>query len=127
MNKRAVLLAIMLVSCRTAKEARILDSPSDGGRHRAALATVTVDNMTTYRLTVAFRSAAPPVLEVIIGKVEPGVRSSLAPVPAGEPIVLIARQSDGSELVLAARSFPLDAEWTWQIPRNTTFVKPAAK
>ena len=116
---------VILLACRATNEARILDTPPDGARHRAALATVIVENGTTEQLTVAFRSATPPVLEVVMGRVEAGARTKIAPVPAGEPIILIARRPDGSELILAARSFALDAEWIWEITRQTTFAKPA--
>lgn len=100
------------------------DPPAEPGRHRAALAALTVVNRTSQALTIAFRSATPPLQEVVIGKVAPGARAQLAPIPAGEPIILVARSADGGEFALAARSFPLDAEWTWDIPRDATFTKP---
>ena len=46
------------------------------------------------------------------------------PLPAGEPIILLARTNDGRELVLAARSFPLDDEWVWEIANTAVFRQP---
>jgi hypothetical protein len=101
------------------------DAPSQPGRHRAALATVIVRNGTATLLTIAYRSAAPPVQEVVIGRAESGRSSRLAPVPAGEPIILIARRADGAQVELAARSFPLDAEWIWEIQPDAVFTRAA--
>jgi hypothetical protein len=47
--------------------------------------------------------------------------AALAPVPAGELIVLTARTDAGGELVLPPRTFAIDAEWTWEIPAGTPF------
>jgi hypothetical protein len=101
-----------------------MDPPSEAARHRAALATVVISNETGEPLTIAFQSATPPLQEVTIGRVAVGTRARMAPVPAGEPIILIARRLDGSEFRLAARSFPPDAEWTWEIPQEATFTRP---
>jgi hypothetical protein len=60
----------------------------------------------------------------VIGRAAGGARTRLAPVPAGEPIVLIARRQDGLELALAPRMFSLDAEWTWEIPNDANFTRP---
>jgi hypothetical protein len=76
-------------------------------------------------LTIAFRTATPPVQEIVIGRVEAGQRARMAPVPAGEPIIMLARRADGAEHALAARSFPLDAEWTWDIQPDAMFKTPA--
>ena len=122
--------AILLVAAQAACAGRVnppLDAPSEAARHRAALASIVVVNATTSPLTIAFRSATPPLQEVIIGRVAAGLRAALAPVPAGEPIILVAKKPDGSELQLAARSFELDAEWTWQIAGDAAFVRPTAK
>jgi len=122
-----LLTAALLGGCRTARPMEPLEVPSESERHNAALAMVSVVNGTTSQLSIAFRSANPPVQEVMIGRVPARERARLAPVPASEPIVLIARRDDGSELVLEARSFELDVEWTWEIPRGAIFVKPAGK
>jgi len=104
-----------------------LEVPSEAARHRAALATVTVSNATADTLSILFRTAPAQGREVVIGTVPPGRRVRLAPVPAGEPIVLAARKADGSELALEARSFPLDAEWLWEIAREANFKAPSAR
>lgn len=101
------------------------ETPSDATRHRAALATVVVTNATFTALTIAFRSATPPVQEIVIGRVDAGGRARLAPVPAGEPIILIARRADGSEFALPPKSLPLDVEWIWEIPQDATFTNRA--
>ena len=123
---RYLLLFGALQACASVVRAPV-DSPSEAARHKAALATVVVFNATTSDLTIAFRSASQSNQEIVIGRVGGGEKRSMAPVPAGEPIILIARTSDRSEFRLAAQSLPLDAEWVWQIPTDTRFQKPAAK
>src|SRR6476660_1957219 len=71
--------------------------PEDEARHRAALTNLVVVNRTTAALTIVFRTATPPEQEVVIGTVQAGARTTVAPIPAGEPIVLIARTADGAE------------------------------
>ena len=121
---QVLLMSVLAVAC-AGRVAMPADSPSEAARHRAALATVFVANATSSTLTIAFHSANPPSQEIIIGKVQAGARARLAPVPAGEPIILLARQADGSEFVLPARSLGLDAEWTWEIAHDTKFQKAA--
>ena len=121
---RALLICLVLGGCASAKTPDALDMAAEAARHRAALAFLTVANETPVQLTIAFRTAAPPIQEVVIGRVAAGARTRLAPVPAGEPIVLIARLQDGAELTLAPRLFPLDAEWTWEIPNDANFTRP---
>jgi hypothetical protein len=96
---------------------------ADAARYRAALATVTVQNGTAHRLTIAFRPAAAPGGEVVVGEVAPASRATVAPVPAGEPIILMARTEQREELTLAPRSFALDAEWVWEIPFDARFQR----
>ena len=66
-----------------------MDSPSEAARHRAALASILVANRTALDLTIAFRSATPPSQLIIIGRVPAGEVGRTAPVPSGEPIVLV--------------------------------------
>lgn len=123
----ALLFCLLLSACALQRGTTTVDSPSEAARHRAALATVVVDNATSSALRISFRNATPPVQEITIGTAAPGVRSAMAPVPAGEPIILMARKPDGSQLVLDAQSLPLDAEWTWQIKTDAIFVKPSGQ
>lgn len=128
MNVRGfIILAGLLAACASTGPRAGPEIPAEPARHRAALATVIVSNSTLAPLTIAYRSAVSPVKEVVIGRVAGGQRIRLAPVPATEPIVMVARRADGSELVLAPRSFDVDAEWTWEIPHNATFTTPQAR
>ncbi|MGH7469938.1 MAG: hypothetical protein ACRENP_18470 [Longimicrobiales bacterium] len=119
-----LLSCTLLGSCARLTRARPPVVPQDETRHRAALAELTVFNHTDQRLTIAFRSATPPVQEVVLGAVPPATRERVAPIPAGEPIILFARKGDGSELALEPRSFPLDETWTWDIPMSAVFRQP---
>jgi hypothetical protein len=126
MMTRATLLVLglLLSSCSPLRQPAPPTVPQDSPRHRAALTPLAVFNHTDQQLTIAFRSATPPVQEVVLGVVPPAKRERLAPMPAGEPIILLARTTDGRELVLAARSFPLDDEWTWEISTTAVFRQP---
>ena len=87
------------------------------GERRAALARLVVENRSGVTLAIAFVYAAEPAGrggEVGIGSVPPGGRSELAPVPAEEPILLIAR-GDGIERRLEPRTLAIDQLWTWVI------------
>jgi hypothetical protein len=95
--------------------------PAEAARHRAALARITVVNRTTQRLAIGFRPATPPGGPIGVGSVEPGATVLLAPVPAGEPIILFARTTAGAVHELHPRSFEVDADWTWTIERNAVF------
>lgn len=80
---------------------------------RAALARVVVENRTDVRLSIGFRYAEPGN-EVGIGDVSAGARAEMAPVPALEPLVFIAR-GPGFQRQLAPRSLEIDQLWTWII------------
>ena len=124
--RRAMLLASLAVplsGCfmfsRTGKPV----VPEDEARHRAALTNLTVVNRTGSQLIIAFRAATPPEQEVVIGTVLAGARATVAPIPAGEPIVLIARTPEGGEFTLTAHSYPIDQDFMWDIPAETVFRK----
>jgi hypothetical protein len=91
-------------------------------RARAALATVHVDNRSPQRVAVFYRIAARGDAEVGIGQVAAQGFATLAPVPAGEPLRLIARVASGAELSLPARAFEVNGEWTWIIPIDAHFL-----
>jgi hypothetical protein len=93
---------------------------------RAALALVVVDNRTTQHLAIVFHPPGAPEAEVLVGRVPPGTQQPMAPIPAGEPIVLSARTAAGHVLSLPARSFRLDDEWRWVIDAGASFLPPAA-
>lgn len=97
------------------------------GERRAALARLVVDNRTGVPLAIAFLYAAAPGGpggEVGVGTAPPDARTELAPVPADEPIVLIAR-GPGFELRLEPRTLEIDQVWTW-IVRPEDGARPEA-
>jgi hypothetical protein len=96
----------------------------DPDRARAALATLHVDNQTPHELDVSYRIAGRSAARVVIGRAAPDSRAEMAPVPAGEPLILVARTSGGAELTLPPRTFAIDGAWTWRIARNARFVPP---
>jgi hypothetical protein len=116
-----LLLTMAVLAGCAAKQPRN-DAPAEAARHRAALAKVTVVNETSLLLEIAFRSAVPPVQEIVIGRVAPGSKVDMAPVPAGEPVILVARRDDGAEYHARIQSFPLDGAVVWNIPKNAIFT-----
>ena len=117
-------LVVLLAACSVLSRSEPPSIPEDEARHRAALTPLTVFNRTEQRLTIAFRGATPPAREVVLGAIPATTRDRVAPIPAGEPIILFARRDDGSELALAPRSYPTDTEWTWEIPATAVFRQP---
>lgn len=115
---------LALGACARARGPGPGDPGQEAQRHRAALAFVTVQNGTARRLQIAFRPAVGPGEDVIVGEVGPDSTASLAPVPAGEPIVLSAIDADSSRLALRPRSFDLNERWTWVIPPAADFLAP---
>lgn len=97
--------------------------PDEEARQRAALVTLVVDNRTSHELTIGYRTPNPPIQQVTIGSIAAAARRAIAPIPGGEPLVLIARRDDGAAFTLPARSFPLEGEWVWSIPVTAEFVK----
>ena len=96
----------------------------DPERARAALATLYVDNLTVMQLAISYRIAGRSDGRVGIGRVDAGSMAEMAPVPAGEPLVLVARTTAGAELTLPPRTFPIDSAWTWRIERSARFIPP---
>jgi hypothetical protein len=112
-------LAILLLAGCAAHE-RPLPREPEPARARAALATLSVENRSAEHVTVAYRIAGRPG-EVTIGQVAARTSATLAPVPAGEPLLLVARTAAGLRLTLPARAFEIDGEWTWTIAADATF------
>ena len=121
---RACVLIIAIILSGCSLRSGPPDAPSEAARHRAALAMVTVDNQTDFALSIVFRTATPPIQSVVIGRVTAAGRAQMAPIPAGEPIILVARREDGAEYQMQARSFALDADFVWEIPKDASFQKP---
>jgi hypothetical protein len=122
---RAVSLigSLSLVACVHAAERQSPRDP-DTTRARAALATLVVDNRSPEPLTVLYRHTGRAPTEVAVGQVRARSISQMAPVPAGEPLVLLARTAAGLELVLPPRSFTIDGLWTWVVPADARFTRP---
>jgi hypothetical protein len=119
-----ILLTMSVAACAQAPATLPAREP-EPARARAALAAITVDNRTAERLTILYRLTTRPETEVVIGQVPPHSRLQVAPVPAGEALVLVARTTAGAELTLDARAFAIDGEWTWAVPSGTRFEQPA--
>ena len=115
----ALLVAFAMVAGACSRGAE----PGGGGlagERRAALATLLVENRTAAPLAIAFLYAAEPGGpggEIGIGTAPAGARTVMAPVPAAEPIILIAR-GPGSEWRLPPRSLEIDERWTWVVEPN---------
>jgi hypothetical protein len=123
---RAVALGMLAISGCFAGSRTTGPTGAEPRAFGAALAHIAVVNHTPYRLTIAFRAAAGPTREVAIGSIDAGARRSLAPVPAGEALILIARAAGVGELVLDPRSFTLDQRWVWEIPADAQFRSATA-
>lgn len=91
----------------------------------AALSGLTVENGTGYELTIAYQYSTGPTTEFAVGEIEARATAEMAPIPADEPIVLVARRADGPEFRLDPQSFPAGDAWHWSIPADAVFRTPA--
>jgi hypothetical protein len=82
-----------------------------------------VHNETAMTLAVSYRTVGTAGSGVGIGSVAAGASAEMAPVPAGEPLILVARTAAGTELVLPPRTFEIDGTWDWRILRAARFVR----
>lgn len=115
--------SVLAAACASSPDAAMSGEP-EPARARAALATVFVENRTAERLTVAYRITARTGSEVVVGSVDARDVVELAPLPAGEPVILVARTNDGGQLSLAPRSFTMGTAWTWLIDADARFQPP---
>jgi hypothetical protein len=113
-----------LAACGVFQQSSPPGLPSEVAANRAALSTVIVHNNTPDTLGIFYRGTGPEDREIRIGRAIPHQTVRMAPVPAGEPILLLARRSDRAELVLPLRSYVLNAEWLWDIPATAAFKYP---
>lgn|SRR5690606_1695998 len=118
------LVFLVLAGCAARGPVVSPDAARRSNARPAALARLTVENRSGQALAIAFRPAASNGAEVVVGDVAPGANVEVAPVPAGEPIVLLARTREGAELRLPPRSFELDGAWHWVIPADAVFREP---
>lgn len=120
-----ILLATLAVpACAMgSRDGARVPAPGEGVR-RAALATITVENRTAERLWIAFHAPGTPERTIGVGVVPPLETASVAPVLAGEPIVLSARNEAGAVYRLPPRTFEVDQEWIWVIPPDAAFADP---
>jgi len=114
-----VAASMLGTACFARSEPAVPTTPPE--EYRAALTELTIVNHTDRALTIAFRVASPDTPETIVGVVAAGATARVAPVPAGEPISLVAREPGGGEFVLAPYSFPIGGAWTWEIPATAAF------
>jgi hypothetical protein len=117
-----VLLLSSAAGCASAPVTPAAREP-EPARARAALSALSVDNRTAERVIILYRLTTRPDAEVVVGQVPPQSFREIAPVPAGEPLILVARTSSGAEVALDARAFAIDGEWTWVIPADTRFTR----
>ena len=117
--------SVLCVAC-SAGAGRPAAPDPDPERARAALATLYVENQSGHQLAISYRIAGHTTGHVGIGRVDPASSAEMAPVPAGEPLILSARTPAGTELTLPPRTFPIDGAWTWHIARDARFVLPPA-
>jgi hypothetical protein len=125
MKWRLLSMIVMLLptACAAPPQTTVHRDP-EPARTRAALSTVFVENRTAHRLSIAYRLATRTGSEIVVGTAPPDSTIRLAPLPAGEPLILLARTPDGRQLTVGPRSFLLDTEWTWLIDANARFVQP---
>lgn len=119
------LAASLLLGCGVRNGAGPAEA-SDPARSGAALARVVVRNETAQPLVIAFRPAASPGGEVIVGRVGAREQVLLAPVPADEPIILLARTPERRQLQLPPRTFQIRDRWEWRIPADAPFREPSS-
>jgi hypothetical protein len=122
---RILLLVCAASACSTRTAVPTVSDP-DPERARAALATLVVENRTAERLEILYRHAGRGGAIVGVGHVAGGQTAEMAPVPAGESLVLIARTADGAELVLPPRTLAIDGSWTWLIERSARFLRDSS-
>ena len=119
---RALALAFALAGCAAAPSLGPGQPAPEAERHRAALAFLTVKNGISRHLWIAFRPAVGPGNDVVVGAVGADSSVTVAPLPAGEPLLLAAIADDSTRFVLPARSFDLGERWTWVIAADAAFV-----
>lgn len=120
--RTAVLIAILTTACLPGGHRAGTAAVPQPARARAALATVIVDNRSAEPLAIFYRMTTLPPAGTRIGRALPDSIMTMAPVPAGEPIILIARTVTGAELALTPRTFDIAVAWVWTIPVNAVFI-----
>jgi hypothetical protein len=113
---------LLLCACFGRHRGSPADAQDETARHRGALATLSVENATSRHLRIAVRTVPGPAGEITVGDVGAGDNATVAPIPAGEPVVLSAIADDSSRLSLPPRSFDIGERWTWRIAANAVFA-----
>lgn len=119
--RTATLIAILSTACSPGSPPEMTAVPQPA-RARAALATVIVDNRSAEQLAIFYRMTTLPAADTRIGRAAPDSIATMAPVPAGEPIILMARTATGAELTLPPRTFDIAVSWVWTIPEKAVFI-----
>lgn len=121
-----ILTAAVAAACGGAStEAPAAPAPTPGNVRAAALARMTIENRTDRRVRIAYRLAGGAASSVTVGTVEPQSELRVAPVPAGEPLLIFAIDEQGARLSLPPRTLEIDEEWRWVIPLDAPFTQPA--
>ncbi|HEX7052256.1 MAG TPA: hypothetical protein VF188_18765 [Longimicrobiales bacterium] len=120
----ALLCIAAFYACGARADIAQQPAPERGPR-AAALARLTVENHTDRDLAIAYRLAVGGA-RVVVGHVPAGATARVAPIVAGEPVVLTAHAEDGAALELAPRSFDIGASWTWVIAADAEFLDAGA-
>lgn len=119
--RACVALAVLTAAC--AGGTTPAPAPAEPPRARAAIASLVVENRTPRDLQISYRLTSATAREVGVGRVGAGVMAATAPVPAAEPVILMAR-ADSLRFVLPARTFEIGGSWTWVIPADAAFTAP---
>ena len=126
-GRAALALPLLLVcACFGRHRGSPAEVRDETGRHRGALATLSVENASSRHLRITVRTVPGPAPEITVGEVPGGGDVTVAPIPAGEPVVLSAIADDSSRLSLSPRTFDIGERWTWRIAANAVFA-PAAE
>jgi hypothetical protein len=126
MKLRELIVTFLIAGCAAAGDPPAGRQP-EPARTRAALATINVDNRTNQRLTILYTLSTRATSSVTIGHVDSAAVAAMAPVPAGEPLIMTARNPRGDVLILPPRTFEIDGVWNWLIAADARFVAPPAR
>lgn len=115
----AIAVWLLLAACSSAAAPAMPDAEPE--RARAAIAILVVDNRSLHDLEILYRLTTTGARDVIVGRVPARTVAATAPVPAAEPVVLVARTRT-LQLALEPRALDIGGSWTWVIPAGASFL-----